>query len=428
MNHSRVQKRGHFNSLYYSSKQPNSNSMVYSRSQRRMGRLIGLAFILFFSFSIGIVQTSAQTTSIKWTRYSIVESKTAINTVVAADYDGDKKLDVISSYDNKIVLHRGADWRPIEIYRFTPGNSRNKPRPVSIHSCLMDVDGDGDQDFVGSNQTVFWLECPDKPFSGKPWKYRTVDDEILGTHCVVTGDVDGDGQMDLIANSFRDKKDTEFPNSIVWLKVPNDPYNAKQWIRHAFADKDAPGGSHYMGIGDLNKDSRADITCGAKGAPFDGGNWFAWWEQPAKKDAPWKKHVLATNQMGATNINPIDVNGDQHLDIVATRGHGVGVLWFEGPDFKLHEIDEEIAAPHTLVTIDLDGDGDNDIATCGSKNDGKAAWYQNDGKGNFQRFEIDKDQGSYDLRAIDMDGDGDLDLLNAGHGSRNILWYENSLK
>ena len=38
-----------------------------------------------------------------------------------------------------------------------------------------------------------------------------------------------------------------------------------------------------------------------------------------------------------------DVNGDGKIDILATRGHGVGVLWFEAPisiDWKQHMIDE----------------------------------------------------------------------------------------
>jgi len=52
-------------------------------------------------------------------------------------------------------------------------------------------------------------------------------------------------------------------------------------------------------------------------------------------------------------------------------------------------------------------------------------WYENDGKGKFTSHLIGKDQGSYDTRAVDMDEDGDLDVLIAGHGSKNVVWYEN---
>ena len=111
------------------------------------------------------------------------------------------------------------------------------------------------------------------------------------------------------------------------------------------------------------------------------------------------------------------------MDFVASRGHGKGVVWFEGPTWRRHDIDAEIKEPHCLVVVDLDADGDLDAATCafGSK---QAAWYENDGKGNFQKHVIGEDQESYDIRAIDMDRDGDLDLLVAGRASKNIVWYE----
>jgi hypothetical protein len=91
-------------------------------------------------------------------------------------------------------------------------------------------------------------------------------------------------------------------------------------------------------------------------------------------------------------------------------------------------IDPDLEGPHSLSTVDLDGDGDIDAATCGRLNDGIAVWYENDGKGSFRRHLVGKDQGSYDLRTVDLDGDGDLDILIAGHNSANIVWYESPLK
>jgi len=111
--------------------------------------------------------------------------------------------------------------------------------------------------------------------------------------------------------------------------------------------------------------------------------------------------VLAENQEGATNILPADVNGDGKVDWVASRGHGTGVLWFENPSWEIHEVDEEIKEPHSLVTLDFDQDGDMDIATCafGSK---WVRWYENDGSGKFNIHTIDTDQQSYHLNSVDM--------------------------
>lgn len=365
-----------------------------------------------------------------WVKHEVVPPATGmINGVSASDFDGDGAIDVITSVDGQVVVLKGPDWQRFTVHRFVGGKTRKKPKAACIHSCLMDVDGDGDPDFVGSNNTVFWLECPDEPFSGKAWTYRTVDDEILGTHCLITGDVNRDGKLDLIANSGRDAKQTEFPYSIAWLEVPDDPYAAKAWERHVFADGDAPGGSHYMGFGDVNGDGRPDIACGAKGTDgYVHGQWFAWWEQPEDADSVWKKHILAENQLGASNIVPADFDGDGAMDYFATRGHGKGVLWFRGPEFEPTEIDPELAFPHSLAVADFNGDGHPDAVTCGKEADGVAKWYENDGRGGFTAHVIGRGQGSYDTRAIDMDGDGDLDVLIAGHASRNVVWFENPVR
>lgn len=112
------------------------------------------------------------------------------------------------------------------------------------------------------------------------------------------------------------------------------------------------------------------------------------------------------------------------MDWLASRGHGTGLLWFENPSWKIHEIDTEIRQPHSLTAFDHDGDGDTDAASCGYESKW-VRWYENDGKGNFTIHTIDDNQESYDLRSVDMDGDGDIDLLNAGRGSGNVVWYEN---
>ena len=129
-----------------------------------------------------------------------------------------------------------------------------------------------------------------------------------------------------------------------------------------FADKDAPGLSHYLGLGDVNGDGLTDAASAAKIPPD--GNWFAWWEQPAAGSLPWKKHILATGQEGATNILMAEVNGDGLMDFIATRGHGKGVLWFEAPEFTLHEINPNFTGPHDLAVGDIDQDGDIDAVSC----------------------------------------------------------------
>ena len=359
----------------------------------------------------------------KWVRH-VVDDRYFSWTAAAADFDKNGKMDVI-----------GTDQKGKKIYLYMNGSKERRlihEGLTVIASHVMDVDGDGDMDFIGAQYSpgvVFWLECPKNPAKDE-WKFHIIDDVKLGgvdgIHGLILGDVDKDGTLDVIANSAQPKGN--FPESLAWLSVPKNPRTAKQWDRHVFADKDAPGLSHYMGVGDLNGDGWPDIAAGAKSP--DGGAWFAWWESPGNPRTAkggWKKHVLATNQPGATNILIGDFNGDNKNDLFATRGHGFGALYFQSPEFTLKEVNESVGGPHSLALGDIDGDGHLDAVTVG-KDSMEALWFQNDGKGNFTAHVIYLDQASYDIKLIDMDGDGDLDLLVAGQNSDNVVWYENRLK
>ena len=355
---------------------------------------------------------------LEWRKHSIDEGAMAL-TAVAVDVNRDGFMDVVTSTQGKVSLHIAPDWDSRVLHEF------ENPKHRCIHSAVLDVDGDGDLDWAGADahDHPFWLENPGLHGSSA-WVARVVDPEITGIHCLLAADIDNDGKEDLVINNF--EPDTGVGASIAWLKVPENPRLAPHWHRFVFAAGDAQGGSHYMGAADVDGDGWKEIAVGAKGNPFEGGNWFAFWRNPgaAQVQGAWEKLVLSENQLAATNIVPADLNGDGLVDWVASRGHSAGVLWFENPSWKIHEIDPSIEDPHSLAVGDFDGDGDTDAASCGYGNK-SLRWYQNDGKGNFTVHEIDGNQESYDLRSVDMDGDGDLDLLNAGRASKNVVWYEN---
>lgn len=345
-----------------------------------------------------------------WRRHVIGEGFFTF-TAVAADFTGDGRVDVIASIgeSGEDVLFVAPDWKRIVL----------RAQPKAIHSAVLDMDGDGDPDFVGAQYSpafLYWLERPAKPLTD-PWPLHVLDDSrkggVDGIHGLAVGDVNRDGKPDLIANSAQ--PNGAFPESLAW-------YSAPRFERHIFAERDAPGLSHYLGFGDVNGDGRPDIASAAKV-----GNWFAWWEAPANPALVWKKHLIAETQEGATNILMADVNRDGHTDFVASRGHGKGLVWYEGPGWGPHEINSDLIGPHTLAADDMDKDGDTDVVTC-AKDSRVLAWFENDGKGRFTERRVYEDQAAYDVRVVDMDKDDDLDILVAGQDSKNLVWYENRMK
>ena len=355
----------------------------------------------------------------EWPKHVIAE-QIRTNTAIAADFTGDGCVDVIAndSTTRQDYLFIAPEWRRVSL---------NKGSNL-IFSAAADADGDGDIDYIGAQYSpgyLYWLERPRDPLT-EPWKLHRIDDAkdggVDGIHGLAIADINADGSPDIVANSAQ--PNGKFANSLVWFEVPAGR-------RHVFAAGDAPGLSHYFGTGDVNGDGRIDIASAAK--IVDGGNWFAWWAQPPEGAEPWTKMVIASGQDGASNILVTDVNGDGRQDFLASRGHGKGVIWFEAPGWTIRDIDSAIRYPHSLAAADLDGDGDVDAVACSAVYNKEPAnpllaWFENDGAGNFRTHLISNNQASYHVSLTDMDGDGDPDILVAGQESRNLVWYENRLK
>jgi hypothetical protein len=359
-------------------------------------------------------------TRLPWVRH-VIATGFRNQSAAPGDFAGQGRVDVISGdieNNQKIWLFPAPGWKAILL--------RSHIRV--IQSLGLDVDGDGDLDYIGAQYRpglIFWLERPQRPLE-EPWAFHLIDDftqgGVNGVHGLALADLDGDGRPELVAASGW--PDGNYPDSIAWFRIPKDPRNAARWERFILANRDAPGYNHYLAVADVNGDGRPDVASAAKVGPD--GNWFAWWEQPSDPTKPWTKHLIAQNQEGATNIRIADLNGDGRPDFLASRGHGKGVVWFEAPTWAAHEINTTYLGPHGLAEGDLDGDGNIDFAVC-SKDSGILAWFENDGKGHFTEHRIHEDQSTYEVRIVDMNGDGAPDILVAGQESQNVVWYENRL-
>lgn len=291
-----------------------------------------------------------------------------------------------------------------------------------IHLRSADIDGDGDVDVIAAdhrNGNLLYYENPGRTGAKtKRWPKHLVDDRAVGAHAVAVADLNGDGRVDVVASG---EKEASPPESVYWYACPERPNEAQRWPKHVLGPGQGGGLAHYPAIGDVNGDGKPDVVHAAKSP--EGGEWYRLWLQPKDPTQPWTLREIGKGYTQATNIQVADVNHDGKADLIATQGHHVGLLWFEGPDMKPHSLDQTLKSPHTLAVADIDGDGDIDFATCAYESK-VLAWFENVGRGIFRRHDISADQEAYDLVARDVDADGDLDFIVAGRGSQNVVWYE----
>ncbi len=152
---------------------------------------------------------------------------------MAADFTGDGQIDVMANSDGATRLFVGPDWKP-QIVDQTKDHD-------AIHAAVLDVDRDGDPDFIGARYSpglIFWVETMRGEKAAEPWPVHIVDDQVNGIHGLLTGDVDGDGATDLMANSGQPVG--PLANSVVWYDVPKEPRKAKTWPRYVAGQGVAP--------------------------------------------------------------------------------------------------------------------------------------------------------------------------------------------
>ena len=133
----------------------------------------------------------------------------AIN-VPVADLDGDGDLDVVAlfsqEHESVVAFQNRGDGR------FEPRTLFEAPHPAFGSSGieLTDLDGDGDLDVLLTNGDVYDSPLL-KPYHGVSWLENLGDDApfafrpigpLYGAHRAQAGDLDGDGDLDVVATAF----------------------------------------------------------------------------------------------------------------------------------------------------------------------------------------------------------------------------------
>jgi hypothetical protein len=369
---------------------------------------------------------------------SLTEAHTAA--VSLGDLDADGDLDLVCGnadepnfvYDGSQALFGSVSWTATAAAR---------------DLALGDVDGDGDLDLVVGNagsSTALFRNQGGVLGATPIWTTGRVDD----THSVALGDVDGDGDLDLVCGNLTR------PNQLWLFDVATGGFGATPAWEAGRAE-----GTRSVALGDVDSDGDLDLLCGIAGQSyllpnrngrFDGAP--SWTGDPVLAEPSvafgdldrdgWLDVVIASptgtysfrNDLGRMSSLPSwmlefpestrdialgDVNGDGYLDLVCAndlesstvhlnQGAAAGALSFESTSAWLPKVS---FGSNAVALGDVDADGDLDILMASYLLN--ALLYLNTSAG----VEDDPAWASADLAMTlasgDVDDDGDLDALVA---------------
>ena len=401
-----------------------------------------------------------------------------------ADLDGDGDADLLSAspHDLSVSWHENqADGTFAN--HLLPG-AQTDWFPVSVDTA--DVDRDGDVDVLGAFGTdyndsgfIAWYEnlgsgnfAPPQPIAHDAFgDIEAVDVDRDGDQDFVaafTIDAAGEGQMSWFENhgpGGDDHGDSPATATTVLLPAAVHPEEGRL---DAAADVDAfkvwvsvQGTLRAATLGDTNTQGALvgvsgnvfaeDLDSGtdsnfAFSTPVDAGTRFVEvsHQDPSGVGGGYRlavsfaecgskrfseRRVIAGDADRVFAVEAVDIDSDGRSDVI--YGHDGAISWRSNRgDGTFADPAGSVAAavgsdgPHRMRVADIDGDGDQDVV---SQWGDAVVWTSNDGGGRFREsrriMENIDDDG--DVIVADLDGDMDLDVLAASMRDNQIVWREN---
>lgn len=199
----------------------------------------------------------------KFSKHLLLNISGALN-ISPADLNADGKIDLVSliSQEHEMIvalINHGKG-------QFKSQRLSKAPHPMfgSTSMRTVDLDGDNDIDILATNGDALDLQQDPKPYHGVQWFENTGDlkfryhniSRFYGAAIAIPGDLDADGDLDIVAGSWNNYWDNPKRQSMIWFE--ND--GKQNFTRHGLINK--PQSIVTIELEDINKDKRPDIIAG----------------------------------------------------------------------------------------------------------------------------------------------------------------------
>jgi len=247
---------------------------------------------------------------------------------------------------------------------------------------------------------------------------QIIDNGLFDTDEVNTADLDGDGDLDVLALiSFR-SLDNQLSDYIVWYKNKGQGYFGNPQI---IAEKQTSSDDGDLQTADIDNDGYLDVIL------LSSGFYIHWYKNDGLGNFN-SMPSIGTYPSYADKLRIGDINNDGHLDLMVARYDRPGIACLLNDGTGTFEdqivIAEEISTVPILHLGDMDNDGDVDILPQ-YYNQTEKTWFENQGDMKFEKHTIEETTYSVVRKIVDFDGDGDMDLWSVLGGGMEFGWYEN---
>jgi hypothetical protein len=271
--------------------------------------------------------------------------------------------------------------------------------------ALGDLDSDGDLDFVTANFTSGTLSVRLNGGAGLFLPPSGVPEPAIGGNpsAVALGDVDGDGDLDVVVGGS---------SGITLVHLLNDGVGN-------FSSRLTLGGygnSSDVALGDVDNDG--DLDALTVGSP----DLLCVYLNPGTGTLAAPISLPLSGAPARLTLGDVDADGLPDVVVSCANANTVRVGHNAGSGrFTFGQTLAVSLRPQGVALGDLDADGDLDVAVVSFGGQRIAIWH-NSGAGIFSSGYVQVATGNLDGVALgDLDRDGDLDLLVTSYGTNTLL-------